>query len=356
MRVFQVDGAWSMDHLRLGQRPEPQAGVGQIRLAMRAAALNYRDLLVPHRGYGQRMQNLPLIMLSDGVGVVDQVGAGARGASVGERWCPMLFQGWQAGAPDAQKLSRGLGCETDGTAAEWLLTDPLSAAPVPAYLSDVEAACLPTAGLTAWRALVTDGNVKPGDVVVVQGTGAVGLTQMVAWVLLNGAVSFFIPMMMGFDGSNNRPYTAIGAVLVEMGVMKKEDATWPAIRDWLKRNPQQARDVMRRNERYIFFKDTRTSAPIGAEGVVLTAQRSMAIDPTITPYGTPIWIDTKRPVARKPGATEPYRRLMISQDTGAAIKGPARGDVYFGSGTQAADWAGRMVGDGRAIVLVPNKN
>jgi len=162
-------------------------------------------------------------------------------------------------------------------------------------------------------------------------------------------------MTLGFDGSNNRPYTAIGAVLVEMGVMKKEEATWPAIRDWLKRNPQQARDVMRRNERYIFFRDTRTSAPIGAEGVVLTAQRSMAIDPTITPYGTPIWIDTKRPVARKPGATEPYRRLMISQDTGAAIKGPARGDVYFGTGTQAADWAGRMVGDGRAIVLVPNK-
>lgn len=163
-------------------------------------------------------------------------------------------------------------------------------------------------------------------------------------------------MTLGFDGSNNRPYTAIGNVLVEKGVMKKEDVTWPAIRDWLKRNPQEARDVMRRNERYIFFKDTRTSAPIGAEGVQLTAQRSMAIDPAITPYGTPIWIDTRRPAARKPGATEPYRRLMIAQDTGAAIKGPARGDVFFGSGVQAADWAGRMVGDGRAIVLVPNRN
>ncbi len=87
----------------------------------------------------------------------------------------MLFQGWQGGAPDAQKLSRGLGCEMDGTMADKLLTDPLSAAPVPAYLSDVEAACLPTAGLTAWRALVTDGNVRPGDVVLVQGTGGVAL-------------------------------------------------------------------------------------------------------------------------------------------------------------------------------------
>lgn len=163
-------------------------------------------------------------------------------------------------------------------------------------------------------------------------------------------------MTLGFDGSNNRPYTAIGAVLVEMGVMKKEEATWPAIRDWLKRNPQQARDVMRKNERYIFFKDTKTSAPIGAEGVPLTAQRSMAVDPTITPYGTPVWIDTRRPVYRKPGATEGYRRLMIAQDTGAAIKGPARGDVFYGAGAQAADWAGRMNSDGRAIVLVPNKS
>ncbi|OFX01895.1 MAG: hypothetical protein A3D94_05665 [Alphaproteobacteria bacterium RIFCSPHIGHO2_12_FULL_66_14] len=162
-------------------------------------------------------------------------------------------------------------------------------------------------------------------------------------------------MTLGFDGSNNRPYTAIGAVLAEMGVMKKEDATWPAIRDWLKRNPQKARDVMRRNERYIFFKDTRTAAPIGAEGVSLTAQRSLAVDPTFTPFGTPIWIDTRRPVTRKPGITEPYRRLMIAQDAGAAIKGPARGDVFFGRGAQPADWAGRMNSEGRAIVLVPNK-
>ena len=163
-------------------------------------------------------------------------------------------------------------------------------------------------------------------------------------------------MTLGFDGSNNRPYTAIGAVLVEMGVMKKEDATWPAIRDWLKRNPQQAREVMRKNERYIFFRDTRTSAPIGAEGVALTAQRSMAVDPAITPYGTPVWIDTRRPVYRKRGATELYRHLMIAQDAGAAIKGPARGDVFYGAGPQAAEWAGRMNSDGRAIILVPNKN
>jgi membrane-bound lytic murein transglycosylase A len=163
-------------------------------------------------------------------------------------------------------------------------------------------------------------------------------------------------MNLGFDGSNNRPYTTIGNVLIEMGVFQtKEQATWPAIRDWLKRNPAQARDVMRKNERYIFFKDTRTQGAVGAEGVQLTPQRSMAIDTAFTPYGTPIWIDTVRPVARKPGATESYRRLTIAQDAGTAIQGPARGDVFFGGGAQAADWAGRMNSGGRAIVLVPNK-
>ena len=178
--------------------------------------------------------------------------------------------------------------------------------------------------------------------VQVQGSGRVHLAE-------GGVLS------LGFDGSNNRPYTAIGTVLVEMGVLQKDAVTWPAIRDWLKRNPQQARDVMRKNERYIFFKDTKSQSASGSEGVPLTAQRSLAVDVTLTPYGTPIWIDTVRPVARKPGATEPYRRLTIAQDTGTAIQGPARGDVFFGSNAQAADWAGRMVGEGRAIVLVPNK-
>ena len=178
--------------------------------------------------------------------------------------------------------------------------------------------------------------------VQVQGSGRIHLAE-------GGTLS------IGFDGSNNRPYTALAGVLAEMGVMRRDEATWPAIRDWLKRNPQQGREVMRKNERYIFFKDTRSSAAAGSEGVPLTAQRSIAIDVAFTPYGTPIWIDTYRPVAGKPGANEIYRRLMIAQDTGSAIKGAARGDVFFGSGAQASDWAGRMVGSGRAIVLVPNR-
>lgn len=162
-------------------------------------------------------------------------------------------------------------------------------------------------------------------------------------------------LTIGFDGSNNRPYTAIAGVLADRGVFKREDANWPAIRNWLKRNPQDGREVMRKNERYIFFKDTRSTAAAGSQGVPLTAQRSLAVDIQFTPYGTPIWIDTQRPVAGKPGNVETYRRLLISQDTGAAIKGAARSDVFFGGGAKAADWAGRMVGGGQAIVLVPNR-
>ena len=179
--------------------------------------------------------------------------------------------------------------------------------------------------------------------VQVQGSGRVHLAE-------GGMIN------LGFDGSNNRPYTAIANVLLEQGVFKsKEQATWPAIRDWLKRNPQQARDVMRKNERYIFFRDTRNGGAIGAEGVPLTAQRSLAVDTGFTPYGTPVWIDTMRPVLRRAGANESYRHLLIAQDAGAAIQGPSRGDVFFGNGTQAAEWAGRMNSPGRAIILVPNK-
>jgi membrane-bound lytic murein transglycosylase A len=179
--------------------------------------------------------------------------------------------------------------------------------------------------------------------VQVQGNGRINLAE-------GGVLS------LSYDGSNNRPYTAIGSVLVDMGVMRKDAVTWPAIRDWLKRHPQEARDVMRKNERYIFFKDSKGASTAGSEGVPLTAQRSLAVDITLTPYGTPIWIDTVRPVARRPGATEPYRRLTIAQDTGTAIQGPARADIFFGGGTQAAEVAGRMVSEGRVIVLVPNKS
>lgn len=175
MRVFQVEGGWSRDNVRIGERPDPQPGPGRVRLRMRTSALNYRDLLVPERGYGSRMKELPLIMLSDGVGVVDAIGDGVADVKEGDRVCPLFFQSWIGGEPDEERLGLSLGSELDGTMAEFMVLPEHGVAPAPAFLSDLEAASLPTAGVTAWSALVTEGQVKPGQVVLVQGTGGVSV-------------------------------------------------------------------------------------------------------------------------------------------------------------------------------------
>ena len=175
MRVFQVEGAWSMENVRISTRPDPHPGAGQVRLRIKASALNYRDLLVPSRGYGSRMKSLPLIMLGDGLGVVDSVGEGVTRVNTGDRVCPLFFQSWMSGEPNQKRLSLSLGSELDGTMAEFMVLSEEGVALAPAHLDDVEAASLPAAAVTAWRALVTEGRVKPGDRVLIQGTGGVSL-------------------------------------------------------------------------------------------------------------------------------------------------------------------------------------
>jgi NADPH:quinone reductase-like Zn-dependent oxidoreductase len=175
MKVFQVEDGWSMENVRISTRPDPSPGAGQVRLRMKASALNYRDLLVPERGYGSRMKTLPLIMLSDGLGVVDAVGEGATRFSVGERVCPLFFQSWIDGAPNKKRLSLSLGCELDGTMAEYMVLPEQGVAPAPRHLDDLQGATLGTAAVTAWRALVTEGGIGPGAKVLVQGTGGVSL-------------------------------------------------------------------------------------------------------------------------------------------------------------------------------------
>jgi NADPH:quinone reductase-like Zn-dependent oxidoreductase len=175
MRTFQVEDSWSMSNVRLSTRPDPTAGPGQVKIRIKAASLNYRDLLVPSRGYGSRMKPLPLIMLSDGFGLVDSIGEGVKHLKEGDRVCPLFFQTWESGDPDAKRLSLSLGCEMDGTMAEYMTLPERGVALAPTHLNDVEAACLPTAAVTAWRALVTEGRIKPGDKVLLQGTGGVSL-------------------------------------------------------------------------------------------------------------------------------------------------------------------------------------
>jgi len=175
MKAFQLQDDWSIDHLRLVERPDPTPGPGQVLIRLSAASLNYRDLFVLRRGYGASTGTLPLVPVSDGVGEVVALGAGVVRLAIGDRVCPMFFPDWIGGEPRLARMSRILGGPVDGTMVGLMAIGAESVVRVPPYLSDVEAATLPCAALTAWRALVTEGRVKAGDSVLVQGTGGVSL-------------------------------------------------------------------------------------------------------------------------------------------------------------------------------------
>lgn len=175
MRVFQIEDDWGMDHLKISSRPEPKVGPEQVLLKMKASSLNFRDLLVPERGYGRATGTLPLIPVSDGVGEVVEVGEGVTRVAVGDRVCPMYFQSWISGDPTQERLSRSLGGPEDGTMAEYMRLSEQGVSKVPAHLTDQEAAALPCAGLTAWSALFTCSAVKAGDKILIQGSGGVAL-------------------------------------------------------------------------------------------------------------------------------------------------------------------------------------
>jgi NADPH:quinone reductase-like Zn-dependent oxidoreductase len=189
MRVFQIQDDWGFDHLKLAERPDPKPGPGQVLLRMRAASLNYRDLVVPMRGYGAFTGTLPLIPVSDGVGTVIEVGPGVSRVRAGERVCPCFHQGWIAGAPRLARLTRTLGGPLDGTMAEFMCLSEQGVVPAPAHLTDEEAATLPCAALTAWSALVTYGRLAPGARVLIQGTGGVALFALQFAKLLGAHVT-----------------------------------------------------------------------------------------------------------------------------------------------------------------------
>jgi NADPH:quinone reductase-like Zn-dependent oxidoreductase len=189
MRVFQIEGNWGMDNLRLTIRPEPAPGPGQVIIRMKASSLNFRDLVVPDRGYGRYTGNLPLIPVSDGVGVVTAAGPGVRRVAPGDRVCPTFFQGWIAGDPNMDRLTGSLGGPIDGTMAEYMCLSEDGVAKVPAHLTDNEAATLPCAALTAWSALTTCATIKPGDRVLVQGCGGVALFAVTFARLLGAHVT-----------------------------------------------------------------------------------------------------------------------------------------------------------------------
>ncbi len=162
-------------------------------------------------------------------------------------------------------------------------------------------------------------------------------------------------MRVAYAGRNGRPYTSIGRLLVQRGEMDLESMTLEKLMDWLKQHPGPARDLMRQNQSYIFFREASELAPgdgpIGGAGLPLVPWRSLAIDRTLWAYGLPFWLEGELPVTL--AEAEPLRRLMIAQDTGSAIVGPARGDFFFGSGAEAGRRAGLLRHRTRFVVLKP---
>lgn len=153
---------------------------------------------------------------------------------------------------------------------------------------------------------------------------------------------------VGYDGQNGHAYTAIGKELIARGALTKDNVSMQSIRDWLQKNPDQAKDIMQTNKSYVFFKKLDTTGPVGGEGVVLTPEYSLAVDRSIWPYGVPMFIDIDAPTKESS-----LKRLMIAQDTGGAIKGNIRGDVFWGYGDRAAALAGPLQSQGKMWALLP---
>jgi membrane-bound lytic murein transglycosylase A len=152
---------------------------------------------------------------------------------------------------------------------------------------------------------------------------------------------------IGFAAKNNHPYTGIGRYMLDKGLIKHGSAE--DIIQWLEKNPVSARTVMNMNQRYIFFS-LKDGGPYGSLGVELTDGASLAVDPAYIPLGVPIWVQTTLPTTRKY-----FGRLMNAQDTGSAIKGGIRGDIFFGEGKWAAITASGMNAPGSYYVLLPNE-
>lgn len=156
-------------------------------------------------------------------------------------------------------------------------------------------------------------------------------------------------MRVGYAGQNGHPYYAIGRELIAREVLTKETVSMQSIRAWLEDNPQQAAEIMNTNRSYVFFEELKGDGPLGGENVALTATRSLAIDRSLLPYGMPFWVDIAPPME----GAQPLQRLMMGQDTGGAIRGAVRGDVYWGYGAVAETLAGHMKAQGRYWVLLP---
>jgi membrane-bound lytic murein transglycosylase A len=200
-----------------------------------------------------------------------------------------------------------------------------------------------------------------------------GLPQAKPLVYVDDAIDAFFLQIQGSgrivldDGSvvraayaaqNGHAYTAIGAVLIQRGELKREEVSMQSIRAWLAAHPDEAPEVMNANASYVFFSEQALGDPnlgaAGAQGVPLTPEASLAVDLSLHALGVPLWLETTAPDPDATKLDRPFERLMVAQDTGGAIRGAVRGDVYGGYSGDGASIAGRMRSDGRMTVLLPN--
>lgn len=162
--------------------------------------------------------------------------------------------------------------------------------------------------------------------------------------LVDGSV-----IRLGYAGGNGQPYSSIGQELIDLGLFEPHEVSAEVIRTWVRDNPEDGAELMRSNASFVFFRRIEgldaTTGPLGAMNRPLTAMRSLAVDPTFVSLGAPVWIESQ-------GAA-PLARLMVAQDTGAAVKGAQRGDIFFGTGGRAGRAAGRVRDAGRMVLLLP---
>lgn len=177
MKAYEIRDGFGLDKLVPCERPDPTPGPFQVRVRVKATSLNYRDLMMVEGRYNPR-QKLPLVPNSDGAGVVDAVGPGVTRVKPGDRVMGIFAQAWLAGELTRAAQASTLGGPLDGALADTMLLHEDGVVPTPSWLSDEEASTLPCAAVTAWSALVTQGGLKAGDTVLLQGTGGVSIFSL----------------------------------------------------------------------------------------------------------------------------------------------------------------------------------
>ena len=226
----------------------------------------------------------------------------------------------------------------------------------------------------AWRGRKIAGRVAAGRLLPYADRAAIEAGALadrgleIAWVD-DPADSFFLhiqgsgrialddgtDMRVGYAAQNGHAYSAIGRALVDSGAITRSEISMQTIRGWLSSHPDAARTLMQSNASYVFFRELSGGGPVGAGGSVLTPERSLAVDRKWHALGVPVWFDGQVPDADAAAGSAKRRltKLMVTQDTGGAITGIIRGDVFWGHGDRAAAIAGRMQGQGRLWLLLP---